>query len=172
MVSRNTITVRAMPPISSDARVAGILRRVSPLASCFIAPARPLSGRVMLRPISQLKPRPISTAAQPTQMMMFVVRDCEAVNAAEAAAAFWRAEAMMSSVIGIMLRRSRSIEVMSAPDGVGALDPFGERIGVGLHLLAQTLLHDFGGDDPPASRLKVLSSSKNSACAKLVRVSR
>ena len=55
MVSRNTITVRAISPISSRAWVAGMRALVSPAASCFITAARPLSGRVMLRPISQLK---------------------------------------------------------------------------------------------------------------------
>ena len=115
MVSRNTITVRAMAPISSEARVAGMRAAVSPAASCFIAAARPLSGRVMLRPISQLKPSPISTAAQPTQMMMFLVRDCDAVSAVDAATALKRAEAMMSSVIGIRLRSSMSIDATSAP---------------------------------------------------------
>ena len=106
MVSRNTITVRAMAPISSEARVAGMRAAVLPAASCFIAPASPLSGRVMLRPISQLKPSPISTAAQPTRMMIVVVRACEAESAVDAALALKRAEAMMSSVIGIRLRSS------------------------------------------------------------------
>ena len=55
MVSRNTITVRAISPISSCAWVAGMRALVSPSASRCITPASPLSGRVMLRPISQLK---------------------------------------------------------------------------------------------------------------------
>ena len=49
--------------------VAGIFAEMSPSASRFMTSARPLSGRAMLRPISQLKPRPISTAAMPTPMM-------------------------------------------------------------------------------------------------------
>ena len=47
--------------------------------------ARPLSGRVMLRPISQLKPRPISTAAMPTPAMMDARACCDAASAAAAA---------------------------------------------------------------------------------------
>jgi hypothetical protein len=114
MVSRNTITVRAMAPISSEARVAGMRAAVLPAASCFIAPASPLSGRVMLRPISQLKPSPISTAAQPTRMMMLLVRDSDSLSWVAAVTALDRAEAMMPSVTGIMLRKSRSSDVTSA----------------------------------------------------------
>ena len=77
MLSRNTITVRAISPISSLACVAGMRASVSPLASRFIASASPLSGRVMLRPISQEKPRPIATMAMPTAMMPVRVRACE-----------------------------------------------------------------------------------------------
>jgi hypothetical protein len=58
---------------------------VSPAANRVIASARPLSGRVMLRPIHQLKASPISTAAKPTQMMNSRVRACEADSAADAA---------------------------------------------------------------------------------------
>ena len=114
MVSRNTITVRAMTPISSDARVAGIRAEVSPAASRRIASARPLSGRVMLRPISQLNPSPIRTAAKPTQTMMLQVRDCEPESAVAAATALKRADAMMSSVTGISCRSSMSIDETSA----------------------------------------------------------
>jgi hypothetical protein len=69
MLSRNTITVRAISPISSRAPVAGIRAAVSPAASRFITAAKPPSGPVMLRPISQLNPRPIATMAMPTEMM-------------------------------------------------------------------------------------------------------
>ena len=67
MVSRNTMTVRAMAPSSSLALVAGMRAEVSPAASRVIACARPSSGRVMLRPISQLNASPISTAAAANQ---------------------------------------------------------------------------------------------------------
>ena len=67
MLSRNTITVRAIAPISSVPRVAGIFTDVSPSASRFMTPASPSSGRVMLRPISQLNPSPMSTTAKPTR---------------------------------------------------------------------------------------------------------
>ena len=62
------MTVRAMAPSSSLALVAGMWAEVSPAASRVIACARPLSGRVMLRPISQLNASPISTAPQPTRI--------------------------------------------------------------------------------------------------------
>ena len=39
----------------------------------------------MLRPISQLNPKPISTVAIPTLVMMVRVRCCDAVSAADAA---------------------------------------------------------------------------------------
>ncbi|MCZ7643273.1 MAG: hypothetical protein M5U33_12110 [Pseudorhodoplanes sp.] len=55
MLSRNTITVRAISPISSFRRVPGMSVAVLPVASTFITPARPLSGRMMLSPISQLR---------------------------------------------------------------------------------------------------------------------
>ncbi len=61
MLSRNTITVRAMSPISSRARVAGMRAVVSPAASRFMTSTRPSSGRVTLRPIRKLKPRPSAT---------------------------------------------------------------------------------------------------------------
>ena len=48
----------------------------------FHASARPLSGPVMLRPISQLNPSPIATMAMPTAMMLLRVRPCDAVKAA------------------------------------------------------------------------------------------
>src|SRR5262245_3969881 len=54
---------------SSLASVAGIDAEVPPAASLVIAPVSPLSGRVMLRPTSQLNRRPIKTAAAPTPMM-------------------------------------------------------------------------------------------------------
>src|SRR4249919_64218 len=54
MLSRNTMTVRAMSPISSRALVAGIRAVVSPSARRVMTRASPFSGRVMLRPISQL----------------------------------------------------------------------------------------------------------------------
>jgi hypothetical protein len=96
------MTVRAIPPISSEARVAGILAEVSPSANRFITSARPLSGRVMLRPISQLNARPIRTVATPTPMMIMLVRACDAISAVEAAVVRSLADAMISSAIGIM----------------------------------------------------------------------
>ena len=69
ILSRNTITVRAIAPISSRACVAGMRVLVSPSARRAMTAASPLSGRVMLRPISQLKPRPRATMAIPTAMM-------------------------------------------------------------------------------------------------------
>ncbi len=47
--------------------------------------ARPFKGPVMLRPISQLRPRPNNTATMPTAMMKFRVRVCEALSIVEAA---------------------------------------------------------------------------------------
>jgi hypothetical protein len=73
---------------------------VSPAASCVIALPSPLSGRVMLRPIHQLKASPISTAAAPTQMMNCLVRDCEEANAADAVAARRLAKTMILSACG------------------------------------------------------------------------
>ncbi len=70
---------------------------VSPAASRVIASARPLSGRVMLRPIHQLNASPISTAAQPTQTMNALVRICDTDSAAEAATARCLANARISS---------------------------------------------------------------------------
>lgn len=74
MLSRNTITVRAILSISSFVCVAGMRALVSPSARRFMTEARPLSGRVMLRPIAQLKPRPSATMATPTAMMPIRVR--------------------------------------------------------------------------------------------------
>src|ERR1019366_4758224 len=84
MLSRNTITVRAISPISSRALVAGMRALVSPAASCCITPARPLSGRVMLRPISQLKPRPNAIMAMLTAIMPVRVWPCDTVSANDA----------------------------------------------------------------------------------------
>jgi hypothetical protein len=48
---------------------------VSPFASRFMTETSPLSGLVMLRPISQLKPMPIATMAIPTAIIPVRVRD-------------------------------------------------------------------------------------------------
>jgi hypothetical protein len=114
MVSRNTRTVRAMAPNSFLAWVAGIRAEVSPAASRVIASASPLSGRVMLRPIHQLKASPISTAAQPTQMMNCRVRACDADSAAEAAETRSRALLRILSAIGIAPCVSLSIKTIAA----------------------------------------------------------
>jgi len=100
MASRNTSTVRAITPISSFARVTGIRPDVSPLASRFIAAARPLSGCVMLRPISQLKPSPSTTAMMPTQMMNFLVRLCERIRASDDASTVFCTVSLMRSAAG------------------------------------------------------------------------
>ena len=93
--------------------MAGIRAEVSPAASRVIALASPLSGRVMLRPIHQLKASPISTAAQPTQMMNCLVRVCEADSAAAAAETRSRALPRIVSAIGIMLWMSLSIDTIN-----------------------------------------------------------
>ena len=54
----------------------------------------------MLRPISQLRPRPSRTDAQPTPMMMLRVRVCEACSVVVAAASRFAADAMILSAIG------------------------------------------------------------------------
>ena len=115
MVSRNTITVRAISPISSCAWVAGMRAVVSPSASRFITPARPLSGRVMLRPISQEKPKPSATMAMPTAMMPMRVLACEEESAAAARAAAPLADAMIASARGSIFWLSIS---MSARRGL------------------------------------------------------
>ena len=73
-LSRNTMTVRAMRPISSFASVSGIATDVSPSARFSIARARPVSGRVMLRPINKLSSRPSPTTPKP--MATMIVRAC------------------------------------------------------------------------------------------------
>ena len=113
MVSRNTITARAISPISSRASVAGMRALVSPSASCFITPDRPLSGRVMLRPISQLKPRPNATMAMPTAIIPVRVWACDAVRADDASSAVSVARSMMSSARGSMFWLSISITARS-----------------------------------------------------------
>ena len=85
MLSRNTITVRAMAPISSDARGGG--------NSCrHVAVGQPLHhiGQAVERAgdaaaDQPAEARPISTAAMPTLAMMVRVRCCDAVSAAAAA---------------------------------------------------------------------------------------
>ena len=113
MLSRNTITVRAISPISSRACVAGMRAEVSPAASRFITTARPSSGRVMLRPISQEKPRPSATIAIPTMMMPPRVFACELASAVDACAAVSLADAMMASAIGNMPWLSMSMSARS-----------------------------------------------------------
>ena len=113
MLSRNTITVRAISPSSSFAVLGGMRDEVSPAASRFMVPTSPSSGRVILRPIHQLKPRPIRTAAQPTHMMMIFVRVCDADNVAEAACARSRADSMILSASGSM--RSLEVSMRYAP---------------------------------------------------------
>ena len=98
------MTVRAMSPISSLARVAGMAPDVSPAASRFIASASPLSGPAMLLPINTLSARPMMTVAMPTLMMMFRVRACEAVSAAHTALVRAFASVAISSATGSMLR--------------------------------------------------------------------
>ena len=80
--------------------VAGMRAEMSPAASRFMASASPLSGRVMLRPIHQLNTSPIRTAPQPTQTMNCLVRACDDVSAADAAAARCSASSMILSACG------------------------------------------------------------------------
>ena len=54
-LSRNTITVRAIAPISSRASVAGMSTEVSPVARRFIAPDSLCSGLVMPRPMRKFR---------------------------------------------------------------------------------------------------------------------
>ena len=95
--------MRAIAPNSSWTCVAGIRAEVSPAASRVIAFPSPLSGRVMLRPIHQLKASPISTATQPTQIMNCRVRACETDSAADAAETCSRALLRILSASGITL---------------------------------------------------------------------
>ncbi len=113
MLSRNTITVRAMSPISSRAWVAGMRAVVSPAARRFMAPTRPCSGWVMLRPIRKLKPRPSATMAMPTIMMPLRVLFCEADRASVARRAALFAAMTMASVGGSMFWLSMSISARS-----------------------------------------------------------
>ena len=105
-------------------RGGGNSRRVSPSASRFITAARPLSGRVMLRPISQLKPRPIITVAMPTAMMPLRVR-CLRCRQSVATPRWSRslAEPMISSARGIMLLAVDVDDREQRIDLVGDLDP-------------------------------------------------
>ncbi len=86
-----------------------MLAEVSPSANRFITAASPLSGRVMLRPISQQKPSPMRTAARPTPMMMIRVRFCEADRVAEAVLARCCAKAIILSASGSICSLSRLI---------------------------------------------------------------
>jgi hypothetical protein len=56
----------------------------------------------MLRPISQLKPRPKATIKNPSATMVVRVRACEAASSAAAASMVLRACAMIWSVRGSM----------------------------------------------------------------------
>ena len=113
----------------------GMRAEMSPPASRFMTSARPFSGRVMLRPISQLNPRPSSTCAMPTTMIMLRVRSCDAVSAAAAARGLRWPRAMISSAGGIIFWPSM-IDHRDGGRPVGHVDPVGEGVGVGLHLLA------------------------------------
>ena len=111
MVSRKTMTVRAMAPSSSRDLVAGIGAEVSPVARRVMACARPLSGRVMLRPISQLNARPINTAPQPTRMIAWRVHSCDATSVTAASSARARADEMILSASGSISSLERSMFV-------------------------------------------------------------
>ena len=113
MVSRNTITVRAMAPISSCAVVSGICAEVSPSASRFITRAQSSSGRVMERPIRQLKPRPISTTARPIHRMKLRMRARDAASAMPASLELSRAAAMILSASGSRFSMSRPMTFTS-----------------------------------------------------------
>ena len=134
------MTVRAMAPSSSLALVAGMRAEVSPAASRVIACARPLSGRVMLRPISQLNASPISTAPQPTRIMIQRVCDCDPASAAVAALVRSCAVARIACDCGIeLLARvgdvlERLLDVLVVPV------PLRQRRRVILHALRQLLL--------------------------------
>ena len=108
---------------------------VSPPASRFIAPASPSSGAVMERPISQLQTSPISmTTAKPTQAMNSRMRARDAASALAASSALFCAAAMILSASGSTLSVSWLISVRQRLDVVGAGDPLGEGVTVGLHL--------------------------------------
>ena len=76
----------------------------------------------MLRPIHQLKHKPISTAAKPTHRMMVLVRRCDAESAAEAELRRSCAAAMILSASGsirsldvsILTTQGRTLEDASA----------------------------------------------------------
>ena len=69
----------------------------------------------MLRPISQLNAKPITTAAIPTHRMLPRVCDSDAVNAAEAATSLAREVDMIWSATGIMPMMSRSMRAVIGP---------------------------------------------------------
>ena len=110
MLSRNTITVRAMAPISSSAWVAGMRAEVSPAASRFID-----AGQAVERPRDAAADQPAEAEADQHR------RDADADNdgrgsgvarpssAAAARAGALLAEAMISSATGIMLLTLNSI---------------------------------------------------------------
>ena len=166
------MTVRAMSPISSTARVAGMVPEVSPSASRFIASASPLSGPAMLLPISRLSASPMRTVAMPTLMMMLRVRACDAVSAAHTA--LLRDLAKRRDFVGDRQHVPRIVvdHRDRRADLVGDLDPLGERVGIGLHLLAELLLHLRRGDGAAKDRLEVLDSSKKTVWIIVVRFSR
>ena len=105
-LSRNTITVRAIAPISSRASVAGMSTEVSPVASRFIAPDSRCSGLVMPRPIRKLSSRPTPTIAMPMPMISSLVCACEAATRSAASVALRPADAMISSAAGSIWRVS------------------------------------------------------------------
>ena len=100
MLSRNTITVRAMAPISSPALIDGMAADVSPSASCFIAERKPASGVVMLRPMSQLNTKLIKTAKDAISRMRCRICVREAVSMVTALLALNSAVSMMRSASG------------------------------------------------------------------------
>ena len=67
----------------------------------------------MLRPISQLKPRPNATMAIPTAIIPVRVWACDAVRPDDASSALSLARSMMSSARGSMFWLSMSITARS-----------------------------------------------------------
>ena len=91
----------------------------------------------------------------PMPMISSLVCCCDAATPSAAAAVLRPAEAMISSAAGSIWRVSAEITAIDARNLGRAGDPVGERLGIGLHLIAELLLHHRGGDDRREGLLEV-----------------
>ena len=114
-LSRNTRTVRAIAPISSDASVDGISVDASPSARRCIARWSRVSGSAMERPTSRVRARPSASAPPIAHRMSVKVRCCDAIRCVLVACASARTLARSCSRTGTRrsnwpVRRSPSPE--------------------------------------------------------------